>query len=269
MNSCIVRAMRKLAAAEYHCTNIAAQVEQLRELAEQEAERSGLTSGNMSAFGEKQNIVYELDAFLAAARSCVDFIAGMLAMHLGMDRKTGITKLLKRTERKPTAAFSRMLLQWKDWIELVKEYRDECVHYRAIEATGGHEIDISDGKKVLNIIPVLVPERILPDKPTFGMPGAGRYLAHLRQSVGIAGIPPVGSEGPVAEAATKFLEMMEPVQEGDGYIRVERFCQLHLDKLHQFVSDAFDEVLPLKFQTYADAGSRASRLPASTPTTSS
>jgi len=84
-------------------------------------------------FGEKEKIAYELDAFLAAARGCIDFIAGMLSLHLkGMSRRTSITSLLERAERHPTASFSRLLTRWKDWIELVKEYRDECIHYRAI-----------------------------------------------------------------------------------------------------------------------------------------
>jgi len=63
----------------------------------------------------------------------------------------------------------------------VKEYRDECIHYRAIEATGGFKVDVKDGEKILTIIPVLVPEGVLPDKPTSGNPGAGRFLTEIHQ----------------------------------------------------------------------------------------
>jgi hypothetical protein len=251
MQSCIIRAVRKLKAAEYHCANIDAEIQHSRELAEQSAQTSGMTHGGMLVFGDKEEIAYELDAFLAAARGCIDFISGMLSLHLqGMKRRTSITRLLERAEREPTASFSSLLTRWKEWIELVKEYRDECIHYRAIEATGGFKVDIRDGDKVATIIPVLVPEGVLPDRPTTCNPGAGRFLGEIHQSVGIAGVPP-HAEGPLSESAKKIIEMMEPIQEGNGYIRVELFCRQHLERLHQFVSESFDEVLALKFQSYA------------------
>jgi hypothetical protein len=251
MQSCIICAVRRLKAAEYHCANIDAEIQRSRELAEQSAQTSGMTPGVMVVFGEKEEIAYELDAFLAAARSCVDFIAGMLSLHLrGMSRRTSIARLLERAKREAAASFSSLLTRWKEWIELVKKYRDECIHYRAIEATGGFKVDVKDGEKILTIIPVLVPEGVPPDKPTSGRPGAGRLLTEIHQLVGIAGVPP-HAEGPLSESAKRIIEMMEPIQEGNGYIRVELFCQQHLERLHQFVSESFDEVLTLKFQSYA------------------
>jgi hypothetical protein len=251
MQSCIIRAVRKLKAAEYHCANIDAEIQRLRELAEQSAQTTGMTRGGMFVFGEKEKVAYEVDAFLAAARGCIDFIAGMLSLHLrGMSRRTSITSLLERAERESAASFSILLTRWKEWIELVKEYRDECIHYRTIEATGGFRVDVKDGERILTIIPVLVPEHVLPDKPTSGNPAAGRFLIEIHQLVGIAGVPP-HAEGPLSESAKKIIEMMEPIHEGNGYIRAELFCQQHLERLHLFVSESFEEVLTLKFQSYA------------------
>jgi hypothetical protein len=76
--------------AEYHCANINAEIQRLRKLAKQSSRRSSLTQGGMFMFGEQQKIAYELDAFLAAARSCIDFVAGMIALHLGMEWRTSI-----------------------------------------------------------------------------------------------------------------------------------------------------------------------------------
>lgn len=251
MQSCITRAVRKLKAAEYHCANIDAEIQRSGELAEQSAQTSEMTHGGMAVFGEKETIAYELDAFLAASRGCIDFIARMLSLHLpGTNRRTSITSLLKRAEREPTASFSSLIAKWKEWIELVKKHRDECIHYLAIETTGGFKIDVKDGEKMMTIIPVLVPEGIPPDKPTIGWPGAGRFLTEIHQSVGIVGVP-TNAEGPLSESAKKVVDMMEPIQEGNRYIRVERFCHQHLERLHQFVSESFDEVLTLKFQSYA------------------
>jgi hypothetical protein len=247
MRSCIARAIRKLQAAEYHCENLRAKIQSYRELAEQSTQVNGI-----AAFYEQEEIAYELDAFLAAARGCIDFISAMLSLHLrGMSRRASITTLLKRAENEPTAAFSSLLTRWKQWIELLKEYRDECVHYRAIEATGDYKVTVVDGERILTIIPILVPERVQPDKPSGGMPGAGRFLAEVHQSVGIRGVPPCGAEGPLTKDAQKLMAMMEPIEEGHGYIRVERFCQQHLETLHQFASDSFEEVLAFKFQSYA------------------
>jgi hypothetical protein len=105
MQSCIIRACRKLQAAEYHCANINAEIQRSRELGEHSANTSGMTHGGMFMFGAKEQIAYELDAFLAAARGCIDFIAGMLSLHLrGMSRRTSITRLLERAEREPVAS---------------------------------------------------------------------------------------------------------------------------------------------------------------------
>jgi hypothetical protein len=89
MQSCIIRAVRRLTAAEYHCANIDAEIQRSRELDEQCAQTSGC---GMLMFGEKEKIAYELDAFLAAARGCIDFISGMLSLHLRMSRRTSITQ---------------------------------------------------------------------------------------------------------------------------------------------------------------------------------
>jgi len=117
--------------------------------------------------GDKDEIAFELDAFLAASRSCIDFISGMLALHIkGMNRRTSITSLLQMANKNPVAPFSGLLIKWQKWIEQLKEYRDECVHYQTIYMSGDFEIESRHGKKVTTVIPVLVPKEILPDKPT-------------------------------------------------------------------------------------------------------
>jgi hypothetical protein len=148
--------------------------------------------------------------------------------------------LLKENAR--TATFSTLLSGSRKWILLLREYRNQCTHFRAIDLSGGHKLEIKNGKKVLTIFPVLVPESIQRDKPTTGMPGAGRFLTAMHEFTGIAGIPP-HANGPLSEDAKRLMEIMEPIQEGNGYIRVELFCEQHLEKLHQFVSSSFDEVL--------------------------
>ena len=197
--------------------------------------------------GEKDEIAYELDAFLAAARSCIDFISGMLALHIeGMNRRTGSTSLLKKL--KPTSPFSRLLTRWQNWIGEVKEYRDECVHYRTIHMTGGFEIEPRDGEKVVTIIPVLVPEKVLPDKPSTRA-RMGVVLFDIQEIVGLRASL-LNAEGPVSDSAKKLMEILAEFKRDKGYVRVENFCDRHVEKLHQLVSESFREVLRLKFQSY-------------------
>jgi hypothetical protein len=148
MESCVIRAVKKLQAAEYHRANIDSEIQELHKQAE--AARDKRHSG--SVHSEQQAIAFELDAFLAAARSCIDFISGMLALHWGMDHKTSIQDLLKKANKDSTAPFSDLLRRWRDWILLVREYRDQCVHYRTLDLTGGYQVE-SQGENVVARVP--------------------------------------------------------------------------------------------------------------------
>ena len=195
-------------------------------------------------------IAFELDAFLAAARSCIDFVSWMIALHIeGMHRRTGSTRLLKKVGTDSAAPFGGLLTKWHEWIDQVKRYRDECIHYQTIYMSGGYEIELRKGKKVMTIVPVLVPKEILPDKPTTRTGRNVMMLVDMHKNIGIQGVPP-HAKGPLSDAATKIMNVLAGFKQGN-YVPVEDFCSQHLEKLHQFVSESFQEVLALKFQTYA------------------
>jgi hypothetical protein len=149
MESCIIRAVKKLQAAEYHHAKIHSEIQELRKAARRAARSFKSTQGKMFTRADKDQIAFELDAFLAATRACVDFVSAMLALHIkGMNRRTGSTRLLKKAETDPTAPFSRLLKKWKKWIEEIKEYRDECIHYQTLYMSGGYEIESRGGKRL-------------------------------------------------------------------------------------------------------------------------
>jgi hypothetical protein len=246
MESCVIRAIRKLQAAEYHCTNISSEIRELNKTARKAARSFKGKQGKMFARSEKDKIAYELDAFLAAVRSCIDFVSGMLALHMGMNRRTGSTSLLKKL--KPTSPFSGLLTRWQQWIGQVKEYRDEYVHYRTLYMSGGFEIESRAGKSVATIVPVLVPEEVLPDKPTTRVGRNLMMLVDIHKNIGIEGVPPC-PKGPMSDAGEKVMEILAEF-ERDKYVPVEDLCGQHLKKLHQFVSESFKEVHPLKFHSH-------------------
>ena len=174
----------------------------------------------------------------------------MLALHIkGMDRKTGSTELLKMSERNPTSPFSDLLKKWKDWIGEVKEYRDQCVHYQTMYLSGGYLIESQDGKNIMTIIPVLVPKKMLPDKPTTRTGRNAMMIVDLHKNIGIEGVPPHAAQ-PLSDAAKKIMELLAEFGPGNQHVPVEDFCEEHLEKLHQFVSESFREVLPGKFKAH-------------------
>jgi hypothetical protein len=250
MESCIIRAVKKLQAAEYHHANICSEIQDLHKSARQAARSFKGTPGKMFTRGEKDQIAFELDAFLAATRACVDFVSAMLALHIkGMNRRTGSTRLLKKLKTNPTAPFGRLLTKWKEWIQEVREYRDECIHYQTIYLSGGYKIESRGGKNVATIIPVQVPKTILPDKPTTRTGRNAMMLAGLLKNVGIEDVSPHAT-GSSSDAAKKVMEILAEFKRDKGYVPVEDFCDQHLKKLHQFVSESFREVLPLEFKSY-------------------
>lgn len=254
METSLLRALGKLKAAEYHVANIRRHIDELHKVAE-EAARS-LESTTQTTFGtaasatmlsrtEQNQIAYELDAFLAAGRACIDFVASMFALYVGMNRRTGVTKLLKM-HGNPGFPFGVLLSKWQKWIEDIKEYRDECIHYRTIRMTGGYKV-VSKGQKIVSaVIPVVVAETVQPDVPDTRR----NRMGALADVVEISGISVemsncvriTGNDGneEVTDLEINFMPTL-------GYVPVEKFSEQHLANLQQFVSESFDRLLALQF----------------------
>jgi hypothetical protein len=246
MESCVMRAVKKLQAAEYHHANIDSEIQDLRKMAGTAREKAH--TGFMRS--EQDKVAFELDAFLAAARSCIDFVSGMLALHFkGMDRKTSITSLLKRADEGSAGPFAGLLRQSQEWIEYIRKYRDEYVHYRTIHVTGGYKSESRGGDVVVSVLPVLVPANIRYDKPTTRATRNLPVLADIHEMVGIEGVPPC--PGPVSDESKKLAEELSAFAEQQrDMVPVEDFCGQHLEKLHQFVSNSFREVVDLGFRAH-------------------
>src|SRR5207244_4160963 len=96
------------------------------------------------------------------------------------------------------------------------------------------------------IIPVLIPEKLPPDKPTTRARRINiEVLADIYEKVGIAGIPPHAdiplTNGQKEQAKQIVHALADLKREQESMIPVEQFCAQHLEKLHQFVSEAFRE----------------------------
>lgn len=117
METSVLRALTKLDAAAYHCANVARLAQSAHEKAKSmagplELPRSPkLIPGKMSVSGtlSVQEIAFELDAFLAASRASIDFGGGVLALHLGMNRRTSISKVLDTLTKASKPPFALLL----------------------------------------------------------------------------------------------------------------------------------------------------------------
>ena len=113
----------------------------------------------------------------------------------------------------------------------MKEYRNECIHYQTIYLSGGYEMEPRGGKNVATIVPVLVPKKILPDKPTTRTGRNAMMVVDIHKNIGIEGVSPHAT-GPLSDEAKKVMEILAEFKRDRGYVPVEDFCGQHLEKPH-------------------------------------
>ena len=253
METSVLRALAKLDAAAYHCSTVARLIESAHDEAKALAgpveypSTANLKPTKMTVAGafSVQEVAFEIDAFLAAARASIDFGGTLIALHLGMNRRTSISKVLDFLNKTPKAAFASLLLR-APWIESLKAYRDECVHYRALRTQTGYEAVRLKGALAIAILPVVVPQEIGEDQPDTR---AERYGMH-RDDEGLPeGLDKSECWGEVTmgDGGAHVLEHSICYSPAAGYVRVEEFCAQHLDKLREFLVHAFEEALTAKF----------------------
>ena len=256
METSVLRAISKLDAASYHYSNVARLVQSAHEKSETLA--GGLKHPTNTTFQATasasgtffvQEIAFEIDALLAAARASIDFGGNVVARHLvGMDGRTGIKPVLKSIKKAPNSFFS-FLLGWEAWIESLKKYRDECVHYRALRTQTGYEAVSRNGVLATAILPFVVPQEIGHDRPDTRVARSGmdrpddedHLVEGLERSESCGWISIDG--GP--KRVTDFSISYSPAS---GYVPVEDFCAQHLEKLREFLVRIFKETPKAKFE---------------------
>lgn len=193
-----------------------------------------------------QELAFEIDAFLAAARASVDFAGTLVALHLGMHGRTSITRVLDSIKKAPESLFA-FLMEWAAWIEVLKRFRDECVHYRALRTQTGYEAVSRSGVVAVAILPFVIPQEIGANQPDtraarFGIGRDDDYLVeglNKRESWG---------EVTMNDGSKRVLEHSISYSPVIGYVPVEGFCAQHLEKLRTFLVRIFEETPKTKFK---------------------
>jgi len=133
-------AFRKYQGAKYHYNNVL----NLYKLNKQEAIKFVLETrkfskgrpffGGIEMLHNADEYTYELSAFLAAIKSCLDFIATATRPHLkGFDQMDSIKTLMKQVESKgKDEGIFTIILKYLDWLNEVRDYRHKVIHRTVI-----------------------------------------------------------------------------------------------------------------------------------------
>ncbi len=160
-------AFRKYQGAKYHYNNVL----NLYRLNKQEALKFVQETRNISKgrpfFGGIQMVhnadeyTYELSAFLAAIKSCLDFIATATRPHLkGFDQMDSIRTLMKQVESegKDEGIFS-IILKYLDWLKEMRDYRHKVIHRTIILTKSSVVIKNAEDKSEIFIHSVFIPTK--------------------------------------------------------------------------------------------------------------
>jgi hypothetical protein len=254
METSVLRALSKLDAASYHCSNVTRLVQGAHEKAKaltgamEYPTKTKLKPTKIRVAGTftAQEIAFEIDAFLAAARASIDLGGAVLALHLGMNRRTSIIEVLKSIKKAPKSPFA-ILLEWAPWIEVLKKYRDECVHYRALRTQTGYEAVRRKGVLAVAILPLVIPQEIRHDQLDTRAVRFGMYSDDDSLPEGLDKSESWG-EATMADGSTQVLGHSISYSPSGGYIRVEEFCAQHIEKLREFLVHVFEETPKAKFK---------------------
>lgn len=253
METSVLRALGKLDAASYHCSNVARAVQKAHEKTTEFAklakcsnkDKLGPDAVGVACMFSVREIAFEIDAFLAAARSSIDFGGAIPALHLGMDRRTSITRVLKLLHKAPRSSFD-FLLAWMPWVEVLKRYRDECVHYRVLRMQTGYKAVRRKGVLAVAILPFVIPQEIGHDQPETRAARFRMYGTDYDVTEGLFEHKRWG-EVNMADGSTKVLEHSISYLPAGGYMRVEEFCNWHLNRLRKFLVDMFERSPKARF----------------------
>jgi hypothetical protein len=252
LETSLLRALHRCNAAAYYAGRVgllvqereAAALRSAKDRAEDVPPRPGMVATFRLRSTSVDDLLFDVDAFLAAARSCLDFAASVIAPHLGMDRRTSMTTLLKSHMNVTHCSFA-VLPRWREWITQLMAYRDTCVDHVTLRAASGHELVYENGTVVCAMMPIGL-EKVI-SKST-------RDTRSLRHAV-------------LQEDVSKGLERRESQRSitlpdgpkvtrrkityavAPGYVRVERFCEDHHRQLERFLVDLLNEAAQATFKT--------------------
>lgn len=234
--SCIMFAFRKFQSLAYHLNNtitlLDKETELLAKKIDQLAELKDLKLIKITNKVKKDSyeFIYELSAFLAALKSCLDFLAEVSSFYLkGIKVNYSISPLLKLIKTRHSKILGFIKSNAK-WINYICEYRHPIVHRLVINPQSGYEVHQLKNKSSQVLYPVLIPKT----KPNFItdtrrhriMDNDNDSLPNAIYSEEICTVTKNGVE--------EVLHFNVNIEPSDDYIRIEDFIKDHKSKCEDF-----------------------------------
>ena len=263
LESKIWQCFRKLEAVEYHHKRIRSISDFTREGIESFRNRKIELVGNRTLKKrisiENHDVLFEIDAFLAAARSALDFLGAVLSRYIegtDTDRLRVIASLLKHSKG---ALADFIANEWIDWIEDFIDYRDDLLHRTVIPATSsvfsqvsGPDAKTNKLKKVQAEYQEGMEEEVIAVCPIPLKPNLASRLSRFEVFGPDDDDPPLGflkSESSliIEDGSDKFQLTSIKYEVEHGFIEAEKFSQENLEKIVNFIKTVFDELIELNF----------------------
>lgn len=234
----LIRAQYKLRAAEYHYENVKDHEKRIHDEASQKAEQLRADSNKISRARQTFTahvppIAHELDSFLAVTRAAIDHLANCMGRHIqGMKSVTSVSTLLDLDLKNPGTPFGAHLQKWESWINYLRDYRDQHVHYRVLYGKHGYEI-VREGANVsFAVVPFLVPDTLAKDEPWTKL----RILDLLNDN-DPEGVTRMETTTELEIDGKKTRSVRLDFRASTGYLTGEQFCEKHLRSLADFFSE--------------------------------
>lgn len=159
-------AFRKYQGAKYHYNNVLKYYDMIKqETIILEVETRKLSKGrpfyaDLKMVHNADEVTYELSAFLASIKSCLDFLAIAFRSHLpGFNEMDSIRTLINQVESKgKDKGIFEVIEKNLDWLKKIREYRHRLIHRTILLTKSSVEIRNTIDKSEIFIHSIFIPK---------------------------------------------------------------------------------------------------------------
>ena len=146
--------LHKVEASRYHRDRVTQLTSKVRKdvtrMASSGPERLAGNTTELRVSIQDRKILFEIDAFFAAGRSALDFVASIISRYIrgtDTDRLKRVTKLLENNPH-PVATLVNKI--WEEWVEDFINYRDYLLHKGVLPTPSGTHVKIASSMSTTN-----------------------------------------------------------------------------------------------------------------------
>lgn len=206
---------------------------------------------------QDRRILFEIDAFLAAARSALDFIASVISRYIRGTNFDRFKKAVKNLENSYDPIASLVQNAWVEWVEDLIDYRDHLTHRGVLSPTASSYIEVSEPKssnaelqEVIGKIPFEQGKPVI--FPMLQKPNPMARLTRL-EILGLDkeeipyGVNKIEENVEISSDRGRARKTAVRYELAPGFVEAEDFCKQYLEKLLDFCLVMFKLISVKKF----------------------